>query len=405
MMNCPKCASVVNGGTVCAVCEAYSAVEDSLGHWRTPEETDRDPAQAGSVGSGAIISVDPAADGADRTVISSAGGAGGGAYHGIEAQERDLASDCRMVKFHDGIAVSFDEGLLRFDWSAQDLWRVARAEINRPLADTDNVLSMILSPTEMHELMQKAGMLSPQMGMAKVWNVSGNTVTVNPLSGRIGGGNGFIIGTGLPGLPGYANPMAPPKPVTDGGIVVGEIIGWRCWNLTAGCLLRSISVDSTWMPGSPMNACDGPYGADWEVKFPTGGGVHAWKKKEDAFKYGASGVGPQGAVIGTVRLSGQVIEHERGYRAECAEIASLDWLVSDMPLAEYNSSLQRVRALYGVDGDGGYMKSLDAGPPAPGHIVWATFSPSEEENDRRPWLCFAGVGVVTLLVAIISFVG
>lgn len=413
--NCAKyCGNVVPVGmTFCSNCQQ---MENIFGHRRTTEEVDRDSDPEGSERPGAD------ATGTAVALTGEDAGARGGAYPGIADRCVDFPTDALGLRFRDGIVIMVakqDVLELGVVLDNAGLWRLARAEIDRRVLAPG--ASMSLTAAEMRKLMEDAGMLRPQMPFYSMGPYTPATGVKSVSVQVVGGGGG---GRGVPGLvlagifgqalaplsyaqpspalqwqlqamqnaynqamamPPPPNPMAPPKPIEDGGIVVGEIVGWRCWNLTAGCLLRSIAVDSTWTPGQPMSAGDGPHGEDWEAHFATSGGVHAWKKREDAFRYGASGVGPLGAIIGTVRLSGQVIEHERGYRAEVAEIASLDWLVSDMPLPEYNSSLQRARALYGVDGEGGYMKPLGDderwAPASPG----ATFfeSPGEPFPIRR----------------------
>ena len=52
-------------------------------------------------------------------------------------------------------------------------------------------------------------------------------------------------------------------------------------------------------------------------------GVHAWKLKRDAI---ALMVEAGGGVVGSVLLWGNVVEHERGYRAEFGKVRSLDYI-------------------------------------------------------------------------------
>lgn len=395
--------------------ECWAKQEDEIdGHRRAPEEADCDSDPEGGERPGADTT------GTAAALTGEDAGAGSGAYPGVEENWRDFSSDVWGVRYKDGIGVIITKqdivelGCVPY----ATFWQLARTEIDRRALAPGAAIT--LTAAEMRQLMQSAGMLRPQMPLATFQPTVGTApVTVTTFSGG-GAGGVFTRGRQIPtnaynqavrflgpltpsqyallapslaviqARAMYGQP-SPPKPVEDGGIVVGEIVAWRCWNLTAGCLLRSIAVDSTWTPGQPMSAGDGPHGADWEAKFPHSGGVHAWKKKEDAFKYGAAGVGPQGAIIGTVRLSGQVIEHERGYRAEVAEIASLDWLVSDLPLAEYNSLLQRVRALYGVEGEGGYMKPLDSQLLSP---IMSVYERDTEESSSYPmFFLFAALGV------------
>jgi hypothetical protein len=100
------------------------------------------------------------------------------------------------------------------------------------------------------------------------------------------------------------------SPIQDAGIRAGEIVGYRCWILKDGWLH---SVNSTlWYPGVPM-------GGDPSKPCE---GVHAFKDRLDV---GAYSVGYSGSTVsGTVYLWGDVIEHERGWRASKAAIASID---------------------------------------------------------------------------------
>jgi len=100
--------------------------------------------------------------------------------------------------------------------------------------------------------------------------------------------------------------------IPSSGIEAGEITGWRCWRWFDWCL-HSMMVDGVWMPGEPMTG-------DVECA-----GVHAWKTKNDAVCYATATHSAYGViVVGSVKLWGIVVEHEAGYRAEFAKIASVD---------------------------------------------------------------------------------
>jgi hypothetical protein len=54
-------------------------------------------------------------------------------------------------------------------------------------------------------------------------------------------------------------------------------------------------------------------------------------------------------VTGTVFLWGDVVEHERGWRAEFARVRSLDWLYPDETMmGREQEALDNLRRLYGV---------------------------------------------------------
>lgn len=108
-----------------------------------------------------------------------------------------------------------------------------------------------------------------------------------------------------------------PKPVVENiGIVLGEIEGYRAWRIFNGCLV-SLCVDDVWLPGEPMMATD--------VNEDNTNGAHAFKTLRQAVDYAA---GYEHVAIGRVKLWGQIIEHEIGYRAEFSkpiEILHVRW--------------------------------------------------------------------------------
>lgn len=105
-------------------------------------------------------------------------------------------------------------------------------------------------------------------------------------------------------------------PIEDAGIRAGEIIAHRCWWLFPDNRLFSVYVkDYEWMPG---------VSATGDVKRD---GVHAFKYECDVYAYSAESQffnKTSFIVFGTVKLWGEIVEHEWGYRAEFAKIASLN---------------------------------------------------------------------------------
>ena len=108
----------------------------------------------------------------------------------------------------------------------------------------------------------------------------------------------------------------PKEPVKKDGTQFGEITGWRMWRIYQGSL-KAYSQDALWVHGVPMQAKKVP---DHKHE-----GIWAFKDKERAYKKMLTG-GHLGedAVYGKVRLWGQIVEHEHGYRAEYALIESLE---------------------------------------------------------------------------------
>ena len=126
-------------------------------------------------------------------------------------------------------------------------------------------------------------------------------------------------------------------------------------NVPEGLRLHSMAVDCIWEPGDPVSVnsvleqCG--YRDAWERIPPgIGAGIHAFKDPGDAVRQY-----PIGArrVFGTVALWGEVIEHEIGYRAEFARVASLDYLGGMEP--EEVVMLERLRKIYGVEGKYGRL--------------------------------------------------
>lgn len=102
------------------------------------------------------------------------------------------------------------------------------------------------------------------------------------------------------------------KPLESAGIKVGEIIGWRMWQLK-GDYLMSYSADRIYAPGEPMKGEPSDYNNE---------GIWAFKEKNRALQKMLKGIGP--SVYGSVKMWGKIIEHELGYRSEFASVASID---------------------------------------------------------------------------------
>ena len=122
----------------------------------------------------------------------------------------------------------------------------------------------------------------------------------------------------------------------DAGVIAGEVVAYRCWILKPDGLLHSAYRDSfVWRPNEPAEG--NPSKIDE--------GVHGFKSRLHACQYAAlyeeSFVERDPIVSGTVELWGEVREHERGYRAQYAAIASID----ESP----NYDAGKLRKLYGLN--------------------------------------------------------
>lgn len=115
----------------------------------------------------------------------------------------------------------------------------------------------------------------------------------------------------------------------------GEIIGWRAWRVV-GNDLRSMYIYKAWPPQKEMTG-------DPSDTY----GVHAWKTKEQAERYIEEEYAEQHVVIGQIALWGEVIEHEKGYRASNAKIKSLELELNRRDAAfPTSASIEELRARY-----------------------------------------------------------
>jgi len=129
-------------------------------------------------------------------------------------------------------------------------------------------------------------------------------------------------------------PATPSAPLEDAGISAGEIVAYRAWRCSISGLLQSMAVSTIWPPDEPMTG---------DV---THDGVHAFKSQSDALTEYATGATRWCPIaIGTVMLWGEVIEHERGYRAEFARVAAIN-LICGGGLWRERRMLRRIRARY-----------------------------------------------------------
>lgn len=150
------------------------------------------------------------------------------------------------------------------------------------------------------------------------------------------------------------------RPILKREMAVGEILAYRCWRLENN-RLRSVYLHDVWQPSQVMI---GRGLEDWDQR-----GVHAWKElNSKAFNeyvrdYLKTRSHPSPwhsvfereeatatvIVTGSVHLWGDVVEHEHGYRAEFAKIASIDWLYPNAELmGREREVLFNLRQDYGV---------------------------------------------------------
>lgn len=156
-------------------------------------------------------------------------------------------------------------------------------------------------------------------------------VSATQAAGAGAGAAGFAAAANP--APGWATaPAGPGGTFEDAGIRAGEVVAYRCWVLRDGVLHSAYRSHFAWTPGETVEGN------------PTqpGEGVHGFKKRIDACSYIESYEDDLTKVVsGTVDLWGDVYEHERGYRASKARIASID----DSP----NYDAAALRKQYGLN--------------------------------------------------------
>ena len=150
------------------------------------------------------------------------------------------------------------------------------------------------------------------------------------------------IGIGL--ISGHYVPAPPVLPLETED-AFGEVIAWRCWGSAKLPILTSCHITHfIWMP-KRVEEADKPVG-DYNAH-----GFHAWNDERTANYYAMAL--PVPVVIGRVKLWGEVIHHERGYRAQYAKIMSLDTLVTHVALGpgdtrDTSRALKSLQQRYGV---------------------------------------------------------
>ena len=155
----------------------------------------------------------------------------------------------------------------------------------------------------------------------------------------------------------YCREQRAARAIPYAGVRAGEIVGHRAWWIMPDGPLSSLAHYREWTPGETvegdLNAVCIPGGGNNSTVF---GGIYAWNcisKMVLQMSWASRitwpelmtlGVYPRvvcGIVFGTVLMWGEVVEHEAGWRAQYAKIASLDALRG-------RADLSRLRRAYGV---------------------------------------------------------
>ena len=115
-----------------------------------------------------------------------------------------------------------------------------------------------------------------------------------------------------------------------------DLVGWRVWRVVYG-YLQSVTAGTIWLPGEVMVGVVGDH---------DNRGVHAFKSRADAVQIIVTSRGPDLA-YGSIRLWGDVVEHENGYRAERGRLLSIEDVTIGAPWSEEHSmALGFLRARY-----------------------------------------------------------
>ena len=127
----------------------------------------------------------------------------------------------------------------------------------------------------------------------------------------------------------------------DSGIRAGEIISFRLWWLVEG-KLRSLVRAFFWEPHAVVRGDVDAFIPYIDIYL----GVYSFKEQSKAlsqmkswYRWG-NGVGSS-VILGSILSWGTVIEHEFGYRSECAKIMTLDAIIGP-------GNLEDLQARYGV---------------------------------------------------------
>jgi hypothetical protein len=142
------------------------------------------------------------------------------------------------------------------------------------------------------------------------------------------------------------NRFLPPPPPSEnelannlkhGGIRVGEIIAYRAWRIfESGWLRRSDDrLHSVFMQNYVWHP-DRPAWGDVREH-----GIYSFRQPiQSREQYGYPGAGGT-LLFGSVKIWGEIVEHETGYRCQFAKIVSLDYGEPEL--------LEKFRAIYGLN--------------------------------------------------------
>jgi len=146
----------------------------------------------------------------------------------------------------------------------------------------------------------------------------------------------------------WAPKVPEPSKIPYAGVRAGEIIGYRLWHVHEGNLLGSIAHYFIWEPGQVIEG-DVDKAVCFEPFHFIYGGVYCYFTPEQLeevlrefviirFRRISNIYDPErdiiGVAAGSIKCWGEVIEHEKGYRAQYAKVNSINKVYGEVdPLA------------------------------------------------------------------------
>jgi len=138
-------------------------------------------------------------------------------------------------------------------------------------------------------------------------------------------------------VPAFAEPTPPSIPYA--GVRAGEITGYRMWLVLSSLRLCSLAHKFIWEPGATIEGDVDELVSSTYDMVNLYGGVYSYATfeelapelseiAEDSFPGGHE----FGVAIGTIKCWGEVIEHQRGYRAQYAKLTSIDAVIGQVNL-------------------------------------------------------------------------
>lgn len=156
--------------------------------------------------------------------------------------------------------------------------------------------------------------------------------------------------------------LGEPKPpaIPYAGIRTGELIGHRAWFVLDNLNLSSVAHAFIWKPGEIVEGqVEKEVSGNWIFGLAIFGGTYSFLAASECEKQFAGiednplwsfpvpatiGFTPavlHGVAFGTIKMWGEVIEHELGYRAQFARLHSIDRVVGAV-------DLEALRSKYGI---------------------------------------------------------